>query len=212
MIIQGPPGPRGLPGPMGPACKKGEPGPQGEPGPPGTPGENAQASAVIPFSTSNLITLQANAEGASSNIAIIGYGSSTTLGIPVTEPIDLSAQPQIIAFQMPKDMQLNEFIVTFTAPTVQSIPAGEIAVFAQLFITTANNNNYFPIAQSKIQITPSLSGVVPIGFSFTGTINNLGISAIQRAKIMLVVYAESINSEITTEISGIINAGLILGN
>lgn len=113
---------------------------------------------------------------------------------------------------MPKDMQLNEFIVTFTAPTVQSIPAGEIAVFAQLFITTANNNNYFSIAQSKIQITPSLSGVVPIGFSFTGTINDLGISAIQGAKIMLVVYAESINSEITTEISGIINAGLILGN
>lgn len=73
---------------MGPAGKKGEQGPQGEPGPPGTPGENAQASAVIPFSTSNLITLQANAEGASSNIAIIGYCSSTTLGIPVTEPID----------------------------------------------------------------------------------------------------------------------------
>ena len=29
---------------------------------------------------------------------------------------------------------------------------------------------------------------------------------------MLVVYAESINSEITTEISGIINASLIFGN
>ena len=84
---------------------------------------------------------------------------------------------------MPKDMQLNEFI-TFTDQLFNLFQQVRLQCSLN-FITTANNNNYFPIAQSKIQITPSLSGVVPIGFSFTGTINDLGISAIQGLKLCL---------------------------
>jgi len=149
-------------------------------------------------------------EGQPGPATFIGFGTSETQANPLVNPIDLTGVFSSYAFQMPRNGVLRRLTVTYTTVGENVIPTGSVNIYAQLYVANQNSNLYYPINQSLIQLTPSLTGVVADGTILTGTAN-INVNVSENQKLLLVIYAIPTGTgggEIT--VTGVVNAGLTI--
>lgn len=113
---------------------------------------------------------------------------------------------------MPRTGVLDTLAVTFTTTQTHNIGVGEVTVYAQLFIAARNSNLYFAIPESRITLTPDLTGTVPTGTILFGSAKDMDFAVSQFSKILLVIYTISTDTRSANDLFGVINAGLSINN
>lgn len=185
--------------------------PRPEPAPcPPTPQPLNVSNTIIPFASGVQFTMTSGTETNDPSIVFVGFGYATSQFIPFTNPLDLSTPNLSFAFQMPRSGLLKNLTVTYTLQDEVDITEGQVTLYAQLYVANQNSNLYSPIAQSLIQLTPNLTGTVPVGTIFTGTANNINVNISQNQKLVLVIYAMGTNTTNQYSFNGVLNGGLLI--
>lgn len=220
----GPPGPRGprglegATGPMGPAGprgpiglpgRQGPPGNQGPPGDSGTPGKDGLGS-IIPFASGENIKLNSKSDGQSGTYSYIGFGSSKNSTDNLTNPINLSEANGVFAFVVPVDSEINSLFTMFTVNSPGNLVDTTVRVYAQLFQAGADNNNFVPIPETQILLTPSLTGPLVVGTNLVGNKININVTVEAGTRLLLILYISAEGKILTNNIFGRVSAGLSL--
>lgn len=195
-----PPGPRG---PRGPRGFRGQKGPKGD----GSDG------AIIPFASGNTpvaltTVLNDTAELTSGYVSAIGFGE-TQNGITIGVGGELSLSAGNLAFSVPRNATITAITAYFTNTPQISINSSVLQISTQLYYSATPNNVFIPLPGSRVNLTPTLTGIVPPGSVFVGSTNNLNIGVLQGTRLLFIFFARVISGAgIATTIGGNASAGV----
>lgn len=211
--VRGDIGPKGDPGCEGP---KGDIGPQGPVGPTGPTGAMGPAGvagtgAIIPFASGIPISVTTIAGGLAGLPAFVGFGSSaqglTVLGSTI-DITNASGTLSNFAFQVPRSGIITSFSAFFSTTALLPLTGSTVTVNAQIYQSATPNNVFSPIAGTRINLTPSLSGTLPIGTLLNGALTGLNIPVTAQTRLMLVFSATASGLSLVNTIVGYASAGL----
>lgn len=211
--VRGDIGPKGDPGCEGP---KGDIGPQGPVGPTGPTGAMGPAGvagtgAIIPFASGIPISVTTIAEGLAGLPAFVGFGSSAQGLTVLSSTIDItnaSGTLSNFAFQVPRSGIITSFSAFFSTTALLPLTGSTVTVNAQIYQSATPNNVFSPIAGTRINLTPSLSGTLPIGTLLNGALTGLNIPVTAQTRLMLVFSATASGLSLVNTIVGYASAGL----
>ena len=113
------------------------------------------------------------------------------------------------AFQIPRTIAVNAISVSFTTTAALALVETTVTVTAQLYKAAEGSNEFWPIDETRINLTPSLSGTVAIGTVLKGANRNLSTLVMQEAKLMLVFSATASGVSPISTVTGYASAGMI---
>lgn len=211
--VRGDIGPKGDPGCEGP---KGDIGPQGPVGPTGPTGAMGPAGvagtgAIIPFASGIPISVTTIAGGLAGLPAFVGFGSSAQGLTVLSSTIDItnaSGTLSNFAFQVPRSGIITSFSAFFSTTALLPLTGSTVTVNAQIYQSATPNNVFSPIAGTLINLTPSLSGTLPIGTLLNGALTGLNIPVTAQTRLMLVFSATASGLSLVNTIVGYASAGL----
>ncbi len=106
-------------------------------------------------------------------------------------------------------MAISSFGARFTTTTALSLAGTDITVTAQLY-EAKETNVFSPIDDTLINLTPTLSGTVPIGTVLKSSKNMIVRSVAQDSALMLVFSAKASGLSPISTITGYASAGMII--
>lgn len=203
----GPIGPTGSTGPTGPTGANGITGPTGPTGPTGASGN----SSIIPFSSGTPITLTTIEGGFEGIPSFLGYGDSTCGLGPLSNPIDLTNPAGTrtnFAFSMPRDGIITSISAFFSTTVALSLTNTNVNIKLQLYSSPTPNNIFTAIQGTTLNLSPILTGQIPIGTISHGIISNLSIPVTSQTRLLLVFSATATGSILINSIVGYASAGI----
>ncbi|PKK95958.1 MAG: bclB domain-containing protein [Tenericutes bacterium HGW-Tenericutes-4] len=194
-----------IPGPVGPPGPPGPVGPQGPQGPEGPAGENGNG-AIIPFSSGTPVALTSLLDELVGLPAVIAFGSSTVLPLPLTGTINLSGINDY-TFIVPRDGIIDALSVFFSVTLELPLTDSSINVRAQLYSADPASNTLTALAGTNVLLSPSFSGTIAVGE--TASVNAaLNVPVTAGTRLALIIYIENEGVEIITTLVGTVSAGL----
>ena len=149
------------------------------------------AKTLIPFASGGSVTLTTQANGASGNVGLVGFGNSGTTTIGSSDDINLFTGPNY-SFMVPTSGTITDISGLFSAGyQPQTLPPGTtITITCQLYKSSTNfMNAFFPIAAPPVLLSPGLSGFVQTGTTGTGSASGMSIPVVAGSRLMMVVSA-----------------------
>ena len=195
-----------VPGPQGARGPRGFRGPKGRPGDP-SPG------AVIPFSSGNTQVILTTVVGALPGTGLMAaVGASDTLnGIVAGAGGELVLPEGNLAFSLPRDAVITAINVFFTNTLPLTLCGSVLRITAQLYYSAAPGNVFLPLAGTRVDLSPTLSGNVSANNIFTGSAQNLNVN-VSRGTRLLLVFSLSVISgpSLNVTLTGTASAGVNL--
>jgi hypothetical protein len=124
-------------------------------------------------------------------------------------PINLDGGSGNLSFNLPTDVILKNLSVSITTTDTADFGEEEFKIYAQIYVAADNSNQFFPVNQSLIELTPVLTGVVTSGTIIRGSVDNIDVPIPRHYKVLFVVYPTT-TSEGELGIHGVVNGGLTL--
>jgi len=193
--VTGTQGPIGNTGPTGADGVTGTTGPQGATGasvtgatgPTGATGVTG-ASAIIPYASGGLATLNIVAGGLAGTPAYIGFGSSAPGVTVFGNAITLGATSGIanFAFTMPRAGTITSISADFTVIAATSLAITPTVVIAQLYSAPAGSNTFQPLSGTQLTLSPGIT-LLSVGQLLSGNLaTNVGVA---QGDQLLMVFA-----------------------
>lgn len=181
----------------------------GATGPEGPPG----VGAIIPFSSGGAITLTTLVGGLVGAPSFVGFGTNfigvSVLGTTINLEGDLLGTEINFAFMMPQDATILGLNAFFSVTASISL-IGTYFVHAVLYRSEAPADNEFDvIAESDIELTPGLTGLVTLGTIVSG-FTDLNVPVSRGDRLLLVFYLQPPTAGLAGTVTGYASAGLLI--
>ena len=203
----GPRGPQGIPGPTGPAGGgTGVTGPTGPTGATGVTGPTGLGT-IIPAASGTPITLtttQINTDGVP---AFIGFGASAPGKDIIGPTIDITTLPNM-AFSIPRNGTITSFAAYFSISDTIDLTDATATIGARIYRSSTPNNSFVQIAETVIDLTPNITGIVPQGTILTGILSNLNIPILANERLLIVFTSRASGATFNNNILGYASAGI----
>lgn len=231
---QGPQGPQGIQGPQGPQGVEGQQGPQGDAGPEGDVGpqgpqgiqgpqgeagadgeDGAPGAGTIFSSNSGVPAVATSIAGglAGSVTTMPPNGTGLETGVPITGG-------QIARIQAPSGFDHGQVIArdgTITAVNAQTSLAAAMAlvgttVTQQVSVWKASTagSDYSPIPGAMVTLSPSLTGILPIGTTADGTVTGLSIPVVAGDRLLVVYSVTSAGVQLINTVSARVTSSIAI--
>ncbi len=175
-----------------------------------TAGASSGGGTIIPYSSGTSVLLSTIAGGLAGTPAFIGFGSSAP-GTSILGPtIDLNgaSTPVNMAFSVPRDGTITSMSAFFSSTIALSLVGSTVTITAQLYSSTAPDNNFTAIPGAVVTLAPGFTGIVALGSTSNGTANGLAIPVTAGTRLLLVFSATASGSSLINTISGYASAGV----
>ena len=143
--------------------------------------------------------------------ALVGFGSSAPSPTALGLNLDLtgSALGPVInfAFSVPRDGVITELAAYFSVTVGISLVVGTLEVVAQLYQSTAPNNQFTQIPGAQVRIP--FSGLISLG-DFGSDIVSLNVPVTAGTRLLLAFGLESTGLAIAATLVGYASAGLAI--
>ena len=190
-------GPTGPTGPIGPTGDTGPIGPTGDTGP----------AAIIPFSSGTPVTLTTVLGGVLNTSSGIGFGNNFG-GIIITAGAFSAINFTNMAFSVPRDGTITSIAAFFSTTAALALGLSTVTITAQLFQSTAPDNDFTEVPGALVTLSPSFSGTIAIGTVSSGITTSLSIPVTAETRLLLVFSPTVTGVDIATTILGYASAGL----
>lgn len=192
--------------------------PQGIQGVPGVTGATGNTGptgqaieSIIPFASGLPITLTTIAGGLIGTPAFVGFGSSAPGIAIVNDTINLtnpSATLTNFAFSVPRDGVITSIAAYFSTTLALSLVGSNVLISAQLFQSTAPNNNFTAIPGALVSLSPILTSILAVGTISSGIAQNLSIPVTAQTRLILVYTATASGLSLLNSVVGYASAGV----
>lgn len=145
--------------------------------------ESIGGGAIIPYASGIVAPLATVVGGLANVSAILGFGWSDVL-VGVAGIIDLTLISNT-AFMMPRDGIITG-ISGYMSVAVATTTTAQITVVGQLYQSTTPDNNFTAIAGATVTLSPSVTGLISIGDTASGTVTGLNIPVTAGSRLLLV--------------------------
>lgn len=125
--------------------------------------------------------------------AFIGFGSWGQGLAPFTSPINAESLLGNITgnyFVVPFTIEINS-LIAFYNPLLQSPDSPDITISAQLYEADETSNIFFPIEETLVTLSPSITKTTPYGSLLKGEARNNRV--VEKNKKLLLVFTASSN-------------------
>jgi BclB C-terminal domain-containing protein len=162
------------------------------------------ASGTTPLTLTTLTT----ALPSTGFVSAIGFGE-TQNGITITAGGELSLSTGNMAFTMPRNGTITAIRAFFTNIIPVTLGATVIQISAQLYFAEPNSNVFRPLADTRVDLTPTLTGTVPANSTFTGSLKNLRVRVDRGTRLLLVFFASITGAPaVAVTVTGLASAGV----
>ena len=165
--------------------------------------------AVIPFSSgSNPILMTTMAGGLAETPSFIAFGANE-IGPVMTSPVDLQGSSSM-AFSLPRDGTITSISAYFNNLQEIDLTDSAITITVELYQSTVPNEIFTLIPGTSFTLSPSLSGIVAVGFSASGSISGLNIPVTENSRILLVYSIAATGESLVHTVVGVASAGVTI--
>ena len=165
-------------------------------------------STIIPCAPGNVVSLNANNDGSTSNAAALGFKNSNSNIFYTGGNINLSSSINF-AFSMPGDGNISSVSAQFNNTNFVSVAGSPLYINAQLFNAPVGSN-VFTATASQVTLFPFYTGVVLVGSVSSGIATGLNIAVTAQDRLLLVFYAFAPGSFTSYNVQGYASAGVSL--
>ena len=208
--VTGPTGTTGVTGPTGATGVTGVTGPTGATGvtgPTGPTGATGASETIIPIASGDPVTLTTNVVDAEGVPSFVGFGSAVAGNQALTESIDMSMISNY-AFSMPTDGTIDRLTAFFSTSIPSDLTNTEVTISARLYISETPNNTFTEIPGTILNLTPTLTGNVPVNSIVTGSLTDLNIPVSAGSRLLFVIAASSTGDIFQNSIIGYVSGGI----
>jgi BclB C-terminal domain-containing protein len=166
---------------------------------------------IIPYASGSPIVLTTIAGGLTGTTSLVGFGNSATGVSLVGSNVDLTGAGGTLlnfSFVAPRSGTLTSMAAQFSTTAALALIGTSITINAQLYSATAGSNLFSPVPGASVVLTPSLTGVVTIGTTATGTTTGLSIPVTAGNRYLLVYSATATGITLVNTVSGYASAGV----
>lgn len=196
----------GITGATGPTGPTGVTSPTGVTGPTGPTGPTG-LGAIIPAASGNPITLTTTQIDTDGVPAFIGFGASAPGKDIIAQTIDITTLPNM-AFSVPRSGTISSLVAYFSISDTIDLTDATATIGARIYRSTTPNNSFVQIAETVIDLSPSISGIVPQGTILTGSVTNLNIPISLGERLLIVFTARASGASFNNNILGYASAGI----
>lgn len=141
---------------------------------------------------------------------LVGFGSSVT-GVSVGVGIIDTTTISNMSFSMPRDGTITSLAAYFSTTVALSLVGSTVTLTAQLYQSTAPDNQFSPVVGATVVLSPTLTGAVGIGSISSGLTTALNIAVAAGTRLLLVFEADvTAGIDLATTITGFASAGLTI--
>jgi BclB C-terminal domain-containing protein len=90
------------------------------------------------------------------------------------------------AFSMPRNGVITSIAAYASILVTLSLPVSTATITAELYRSTAPNDDFSPVPGTLVTLTPSLTGTVNVGTTLRGLLTGLNIAVSAETRLMLV--------------------------
>lgn len=145
---------------------------------------------IIPYSGGLLIALTTNEEGEAEVAAMIGFGSTISI---VAENGEINERNDHLSFLVPRDSVINSAFTFFNIQEAIDLGGSSIQIVAQFYRAGLSDNLFVPIPETRLELPPVLTGIVPAGQHLYAETGDIAIPVAKGTRIMLVYIASVID-------------------
>ncbi len=167
--------------------------------------------AIIPYASGTTplaITTVTTALPSTGLVSAIGFGE-TQNGITIAAGGELILSTGNMAFVMPRNGTITTIRAFFTNIVPVTLGTSVLRISAQLYYAEQNSNVFRPLEGTRVNLTPTLTGTIPVNSTFTGSERKLRIRVKRGTRLLLVIFASITKAPaVAVTITGTASAGV----
>lgn len=167
--------------------------------------------AIIPYASGTTplsITTVTTALPSTGFVSAIGFGE-TQNGITIAAGGELILSTGNMAYVMPRNGTITAIRAFFTNIVPATLGTSVLRISAQLYYAEKNSNVFRPLEGTRVDLTPTLTGTVPVNSTFTGSERNLSIKVERGTRLLLVFFASITEAPaVAVTLTGTASAGV----
>jgi BclB C-terminal domain-containing protein len=163
--------------------------------------------AIIPYASGAPIEMTTLLGGLAGTTSVLGFGTSAT-GISLIGGSINAATLTNFAYSVPRSGTITSISGFFSVTLGLNIIGSSLDIHAQLFSAPAGSNLFLPVPGAVANLTPSLTGVVNVGDTASGTTSGLSIPVIAGSRLLLVYSTTMTGFGVGNVVTGYASAGV----
>lgn len=167
--------------------------------------------AIIPYASGTTpvtITTLTTSLPSTGFVSAIGFGE-TQNGITIAAGGELILSPGNMAFVMPRNGVITAIRAFFTNTVPLTLGTSTLQISAQLYYAEPNSNVFRPLEGTRVNLSPRLTGNVPVNSTFTGAERHLKVKVERGTRLMLIFFASVTGAPaLAATITGTASAGV----
>lgn len=167
----------------------------------------SSSGSIIPYSSGAPIVMTTLAGGLTGTSSALGFGNSVTGISHVGANIDATGIANF-AFVSPRAGTITSISGMFSATQALALIGTTVNLTAQLYSATTGSNSFSPVVGATVTLTPTLTGLLPIGFTTSGTTTGLSIPVTAGTRYLMVYSATSTGISLLNTVTGYASAGI----
>ena len=157
-----------------------------------------------------MVTFASSLVGESLTAAAIGFGNATNSILLNGVDISLLAL-DTQAYSMPRDGVITSIAAYCSITVGLSLPVSTATVYAELYQSTAPDDDFSPLPGTLVTLAPSLTGSVAVGTVLHNILEGLSIPVSAETRLMLVFTVDiSAGVPLATGITAHVGGGIAL--
>lgn len=165
--------------------------------------------AVIPFASGlNPMLMTSIAGGLVGTPSFVAFGASES-GPNLTSPINLQGASSM-AFSLSRDGTITSISAYFNNLAEIDLTDSTVSITVQLYQSTTPNEIFTAIPGTSFTLSPALSGIVPVGFSASGSLTGLSIPVTANTRLLLVYSITATGESLVNTVVGTASAGVTI--
>ncbi len=171
----------------------------------------ASGGSIIPFASGLPVVMTTIVGGLTGTTSLVGFGNSATGVSLVGGNIDLTGAAGTLlnfSFSAPRSGTITSMAAQFSTTLALSLIGTTVTINAQLFTAPSGSNLFAPVPGATVVLTPSLTGLLTLGTTATGTTTGLSIPVTAGNRYLLVYSATASGITLVNTIAGYASAGV----
>ncbi|WP_282955961.1 exosporium glycoprotein BclB-related protein, partial [Paenibacillus macquariensis] len=172
------------------------------------------AGAIIAYASGLPVALTTVLGGLLNTSGLVGFGNNVSSVSIIGGTIDLTGAAGTLlnfAFSVPRAGTITSMAAYFSTTAALTLVGSTLTITARLFSSSTPNNSFTAVPGATVTLSPSLTGILPIGVISSGLTSGLGI-AVTPGERLLMVFTATVTAgvDIATVIAGYASAGITI--
>ena len=148
------------------------------------------ANFIIPYSGGINLALTTTEQGEPEIAAMIGFGSMISI---VAENGQINERNEHLSFLVPRDSVINSAFTFFNIQQADDLGESSVQIVAQFYRAGLSDNLFMPIPETRLELPPVLTGIVPVGQHLYAETGDIAIPVAKGTRIMLAYMASVVD-------------------